>query len=260
MRYQNLKQLLTAMGLNHSYRFSMLPFWMIRPMIRSYYGNVWNELPVEIKALFIHIPKCAGTSVTSVLYGKEMGHRPAVLYRATNPRRFHSIPSFAIIRNPYDRFCSIFNHNKCPRFDSEKDIFDKKFYSGFSNSCEFAHALGRDGGLTNAFMSHILARPQVEWIKIENKIAVNYLFCYEKLQKLQNFLNDLSGDQSMQLPYANASGRSRSWDAELDEGAKEIVYNLYKEDFRLWETLQSGMIEIDSRSQRSGPLEQREHP
>lgn len=259
MRYQRLKQLLTTMGLSHNYVFSNLALWMIRPMIRSYYGNIWNELPAEAKALFIHIPKCAGTSITHVLYGNNIGHRPAVLYLAADSLRFHSIPSFAVIRNPYDRFCSIFNHNKCPMYNSEKDILEEGFYSRFRNPCEFAHALGSDKGLKNAFMSHIHARPQVEWIKVENKIAVNYLFLYEKLQNLQNFLNYLSEDQSLQLPHANASGRTSPWNAELDERARGIIYNLYKEDFKLWEPLEAGMMEFASFSWTSDPLEQRKH-
>lgn len=245
------------MGLNHSHLLSVLPFWILRPVASKHYGNIWNELPQDIKALFIHIPKNAGTSVTRVLYGRELGHRPAVLYLATDAQRFASMPSFAIIRNPYDRFCSIFNHNKCPRYNRKIDIYEDGFYSRFSSPREFAHALGKDKGLKNIFLSHILARPQVEWIKIENKIAVDYLFTYEKLHSLQNFLDDLSDDRSLQLPHANASGRNRSWKTELDEHARGIVYNLYKEDFKLWETLQTGMMGFDPISRYPDPLEQK---
>lgn len=257
MRYPVIKQFLTTVGLHHGYLFSVLPFWMIRSGIRHYYGNVWNELPDRVKALFIHIPKCAGTSVTQVLYGKEMGHRPAALYLATDPQRYGSLPSFAIIRNPYDRFCSIFNHNKCPRYNNKIDLYEEGFYSHYSSPCEFAHALGSDKGLKNIFMSHILARPQVEWIKVENKIAVNYLFAYEKLHKLQNFLDDLSKDHSLKLPHANASGRNCSWEAELDERARGVIYNLYKEDFRLWEALERGVMEFHPLSRISRLVEQK---
>lgn len=257
MKYQFLKQILTTMGLNHSYLLSVLPFSILRPVISSYYGNIWNELPSDIKALFIHIPKNAGTSVSGVLYGMEMGHRPAVLYQATNAKRFNELPSFAIIRNPYDRFCSIFNHNKCQRYKRKIDLYEESLYSRFSGPGEFARAMGDDDRLKNNFMSHILARPQAEWIKIENKIAVNYLFTYENLHSLQNFLDDLAGSESLQLPHTNASGRKQSWQSELDERAKNTIYNLYKEDFELWERLQTGMTGFEPFSQYSGAVEQK---
>lgn len=232
------------MGINHGYMLSALPFWAIRPAIRYYYGNVWNELPDKAKVLFIHIPKCAGTSVTRVLYDKDMGHRPAALYLAADSVRFNSIPSFAIIRNPYDRFCSIFNHNRCPRYDTKIELFEERLYSRFHSACEFAHALGCDKALSNSFMSHILARPQSEWIKVENRIYVDYLFAYEQLNKLEAFLNNHLGESSLRLPHANASGRTQEWEEELDERAKDIIYDMYQEDFEVWESLKQGMIEI----------------
>lgn len=65
----------------------------------------------EVRAagiVFIHVPKNAGTTISTQLYGGHIGHRSARFYRACDPEFFASHPSFAITRDPLARFCSAF--------------------------------------------------------------------------------------------------------------------------------------------------------
>ncbi|WP_425102263.1 hypothetical protein [Tropicibacter sp. S64] len=59
--------------------------------------------------IFIHIPKNAGTTVSTQLYGGHIGHRSARFYRASDPAFFAAAPSFAISRDPLERFLSAFH-------------------------------------------------------------------------------------------------------------------------------------------------------
>lgn len=59
--------------------------------------------------LFIHIPKNAGTNISKQIYGRYIGHRTAAWYLAADEQMFMGKASFAVCRNPYDRFISAFN-------------------------------------------------------------------------------------------------------------------------------------------------------
>jgi hypothetical protein len=64
---------------------------------------------VEKKLIFVHIPKNAGTSIGRSLYGAygtRLAHYTASFYRSLMPKFFDRTPSFAILRDPVDRFLS----------------------------------------------------------------------------------------------------------------------------------------------------------
>ena len=66
------------------------------------------------KALFIHIPKAAGTSVSVALFGESQchGHLMAKRYRFVNKKKFDAYFKFTITRHPVSRFISAFNYLK----------------------------------------------------------------------------------------------------------------------------------------------------
>lgn len=63
---------------------------------------------VRAGVIFIHVPKCAGTSVSSSLYGKSLGHHTARELRAFAPERFDRQDSFAVLREPVERAFSAY--------------------------------------------------------------------------------------------------------------------------------------------------------
>jgi hypothetical protein len=71
--------------------------------------------------VFIHIPKTAGTSISEALYAADteaVRRLPKLsrtkhylardVRRAITPEKFDSLFSFAVTRDPFDRFCSIY--------------------------------------------------------------------------------------------------------------------------------------------------------
>ena len=57
-------------------------------------------------ALFIHIPKNGGTSIKQSLYVSDPGHATIRFYELVAPEMLERAASFAIIRDPVDRFLS----------------------------------------------------------------------------------------------------------------------------------------------------------
>jgi|GEM_PF-1678394 len=68
-----------------------------------------NCMRDPVLPLFIHIPKNAGTNISRQIYGRYIGHRTAAWYLAADEQMFMGKASFAVCRDPYDRFISAFN-------------------------------------------------------------------------------------------------------------------------------------------------------
>ncbi|UWR35726.1 sulfotransferase family protein (plasmid) [Sulfitobacter sp. W027] len=68
--------------------------------------GIYAGWPDEHQAVFIHLPKTAGTSVSHALGLSASRHIPAEAYRMANPRKFAKFFKFAFVRNPYDRLLS----------------------------------------------------------------------------------------------------------------------------------------------------------
>lgn len=70
------------------------------------------------KVIFIHIPRCAGTTIERMFLGSDfwdinpvMKHATASVYRKFYARYWDDYYKFAIVRNPYDRYRSMWKHS-----------------------------------------------------------------------------------------------------------------------------------------------------
>lgn len=65
---------------------------------------IWQACGV----VFIHVPKCAGSSVNDALYGRFMGHIPADVIARFGGASAAALPSFALLRDPVARAISAY--------------------------------------------------------------------------------------------------------------------------------------------------------
>ena len=61
-------------------------------------------------AIFIHVPKCAGSALLDAWLGFQTGHVTAAEYRDADPEFFDGAYVFAFVRNPVARFVSAYDH------------------------------------------------------------------------------------------------------------------------------------------------------
>ena len=69
------------------------------------------------KVIFIHIPRCAGTTIEQMFLGVDfwdvnpvMKHATSSIYRKFYAKYWKDYYKFSIVRNPYDRFRSMWKH------------------------------------------------------------------------------------------------------------------------------------------------------
>ncbi|MFW7268226.1 sulfotransferase family 2 domain-containing protein [Gluconacetobacter sp. Hr-1-5] len=87
--------------------------WTARAGIRLPMGRRRRErmaLVARRGILFIHVPKNAGTSIATALYGRTLSHQSIRYYQDVAPELARDLPSFAILRDPVDRFLSAYSY------------------------------------------------------------------------------------------------------------------------------------------------------
>jgi hypothetical protein len=70
----------------------------------------WWRVPAEMRRrnlIFVHVPRAAGTSISSALFGpRNTLHHSIRYYKTVHPRFYRDAESFAVLREPLERFAS----------------------------------------------------------------------------------------------------------------------------------------------------------
>lgn len=146
----------------------------------SYYGLsrslslIYPNVKATDKKIFIHIPKCAGKSFKIQNNLNLNGHKKSFQYKKT----LLKINSFAIFRNPLDRFCSAYFYIK----ENKKN---KNFYNkaldlilSTNNPNDFIKELSTHKNLCNKlfYLEHF--QPQFIWITFNQKLRSKKSFIW----------------------------------------------------------------------------------
>jgi hypothetical protein len=184
---------------------------------------------VEHNTLFVHVPKCAGTSMEQSGWLGGGGHHPVWWYENVLIGMDKAF-KFAFVRNPWDRFISAFFHapgitsferNKeafrdFVRFIAEKDLSAPGFtYPNISNWPLHHHFL-----------------PQWFFIcKKDGSVGVDFLGRYENLQEDWELICSRVG-VSCPLPHLRNGGH-RDYREYYDRETCNIVGRAYERDIDL---------------------------
>lgn len=146
----------------------------------------------EPACLFIHIPKTAGNSVMQAFGVGWDDHMDLERYREKlGAQTLAGAFKFTIIRNPWDRLLSEYNfqRKKSQRADTVRlfltkpDGTERTFREWMTHA--FAHPEEHHakqwGGKTSAHIHRL--SPQVDWVSLDGKLAVDFVGRIESLQK-----------------------------------------------------------------------------
>jgi hypothetical protein len=180
--------------------------------------------------LFIHVPKNGGMSICEALYGRQLKHGSARYYRHVAPQLAH-LPSFAVIRDPIDRFVSAYRY--AIGGGSDENSIAPEFQSLYSAFRSLDDALDHvEAAATPYAIDHIF-RPQ-SWYVTANtgQIAVDDLF--------------LLGDRAVSQFVRHHNGKTVSVLNESTVAVPEVslaqrdrVKRLYGKDMVLYALAQS---------------------
>ena len=166
------------------------------------------------KAIFIHIPKNAGTSIEEYFSNESVRIQPekhADIYEIKKKFKnsYNNYKKFTIIRNPYDKMVSWYFYLKRNLGEHYKVL---KFNKWIEDPSKFWHV--------DDPISYL--KPQYKWVD-DTVVLIKY-------ENLDNELNQFFGKE-IKLPITNKS-KHEHYLKYYNRKSLDIIYNRYKEDFK----------------------------
>ena len=174
----------------------------------------------ESRSIFIHVPKCAGTSIEKTLGGREFGgHSYATSIREKYSREWERYYKFSIVREPLSRFSSAYRYLK-----------ERRYHKALSND---KIILSRDINdyIQNYFLkdSVLHLQQQVNFICDGDKILVD-TYPFEDLENSWKTILMKLNQHYKPLPTMN---KSKDYTITYDRDSLNILEEVYKKDFEL---------------------------
>jgi hypothetical protein len=204
-------------------------------------------IDAERQFLFVHIPKNAGTSIAGTFGFSETTHHTSAQLKELLGATFDRYFKAAVVRNPWDRFLSLYQYATAP--ESEYHSSTRPDKARFGKHLDFDTLNGAslrrcaellvEGKLHHdQFWNHW--QPQCEWlVGNSNEILVDHVGRVERIDEFVEFVSRRLGIASPpKLPRLNES-RSHSrepfaYRAHFDPGTREIVGDYYRRDIALF--------------------------
>ena len=180
------------------------------------------------EAIFIHIPKTAGTSVSGALGISNARHLSWHEYYDTNSTKFHKFFKFAIVRNPWDRLVSAYHYLNHGGNSSADLIFKSEYLCKYKTFEEFA----TNGLLIDEIKDWVHFRPQISFVADSE-----YNFMIDNIYHYENITNDIYeigrklNIRIAALDKVNASNRG-NYRKYYTPVTAELVANIYADDIK----------------------------
>ena len=175
----------------------------------------------ELQTIFIHIPKCGGTSIEKTLGGSKYGgHSFASTLKIKYKEIWESYYTFTIVREPFSRFASAYNYlkqrNLNPALQNKNILLSKDINDYIVNYFRTDSVL------------HML--PQYNFITDNDEIIVDDVFKYEELENSWKKILTKLNVPIKELPHMN---KTKKYSIEYSKESMDILYEYYKKDFEL---------------------------
>lgn len=192
------------------------------------------------KAIFVHIPKCAGISVNKALFKSIAGgHTQLDQYiNVFPPSKFLSYFKFTIVRNPWDRLVSAYTFLAKGGMNEFDDAFFKAELASFGSFENFVNEWLTEDNINK--YHHF--KPQWTYIiDRHNKVTVDYIGYLELLEDDFDFIAGKLGTKG-DLKKDNVVKRADYRDF-YDEKTKAKAAKIYAKDIDLLNYSFDGVIE-----------------
>lgn len=201
--------------------------------------KIYTEKFDKTKSIFIHIPKCAGSSLGKAIYNDaKIGHATADDYNYTNNSKFIQYYKFTIVRDPIERCYSAYNFIKSDKCSKSDKFFFNQHVAKFKNFDDFVKK-----GLSKIHVQNfVLFKPQVDFFSYKGVIKVNQIFGLDNLQQDYLFLKRKFKIKS-KLKVLNHTKNIKK--KKIQTSNKNLIYKIYKDDYLIFKNLKKKNYLID---------------
>jgi hypothetical protein len=216
----------------------VLPFKLSKHVNTTLFkwSNPYKEEIDKTNCIFIHIPKNAGTSISSAVYGRTLGHVPVSRYKAFDQSKFNRYFKFAIVRNPWDRLHSAFEYLKTKKDNNDLDAcFYQKYLSRNKSFEKFVLRL-QDPYYRFNVLTYKHFIPQYKWICLpkNNQHLMNRILRFEQLQEdLKELDQHIAINSFKRIPHLRRINK-KVYTSVYSDNMKDIVSRIYQKDISLF--------------------------
>ncbi|MBL3594272.1 sulfotransferase family 2 domain-containing protein [Rhodovulum sulfidophilum] len=214
------------------------PLPLRTPLLRRFapHADPWQPQVLDCRAIFIHVPKTAGSTIKAELYGKPMeGHRRISEFQDFDPKRTAETFKFCFVRNPWDRALSAFSYLKQGKGVSRVDReFTAVHLDEIDNFAAFLAALERPA-YRREVMRFIHFRPQIWWTRLPGAAghSMDFVGRFERVEADMQIVRDRLGLPEQPLGNARSSSHGRYTEA-YNSAERDLIAELYAEDVRIF--------------------------
>lgn len=220
------------------YRIFLYPDYRKRQRMRTQMTNdyVLKHFD-EFKCIFVHIPKTAGFSINSSLFGSlggghmTIGHYQLVFSQS----EFNSYFKFTFVRNPWDRLVSAYHFLKAGGFNeadkkwAEDNLAEYKDFDSFVNGWLSPERIQSPNSIL-----HFL--PQFKFVCLRDNLPmVDFIGHFENLEEDVSYIGKRIGACKQNLLFINKTrARRDDYRSYYTEDTKRIVADVYSTDIRIF--------------------------
>jgi len=180
----------------------------------------------EYKHGFIHVPKCAGTSMERQVFVGGNSHQGILELKRKAPHYFW----WGFIRHPADRCLSVYSHMSqlpCSAFVLV-DEQGREHSTGGVSLADFMHML------PYSYKRNMLTKPMVSYLCDKSlNILVDFVGRYEQLQRDWEIVQNKIKVQPKPLPITNKSHHN-SWRDTFTVEWLKIIEDIYSDDYQVF--------------------------
>lgn len=185
----------------------------------------------ETGALFVHVPKCAGTTIIRQLPIAH-GHRSAEFFLWRDPALFERLFTFGFVRNPYDRLVSAFHYLRSDKTSARDGAFGRRAVGRYAGFRDFVADL-RHGAARRRTLGWVHFLPQSFYLcDRRGRVLVDHVGRTETFAADLDAINAATG-----LGLANARERAvprADWRSYYTPATARHVEAIYAADFEIF--------------------------
>jgi hypothetical protein len=205
----------------------------------SLIGKTWfrflHRAPVqaliEAGIIFVHVPRTGGTSISALLYGRNLPHVSLSFYRSLGCRRIAELPSFSIIRCPTERLISSYRFLRA----GGTGLMASSRYDplGLGACGDFDSFVERLAAHPDRIRAYDALRPQSEFVTdTDGKVIITQLFAFGDVVAGSAGLREWLGSEA--IPRLNASVNHP---VAISGQTADKIKQLYSDDERLYRSV-----------------------
>jgi hypothetical protein len=183
-----------------------------------------NERIWDAPLIFIHIPKAAGSSILQTGVAFTRGHVGYAFYEKWLPKGRTMPRTFAVVRNPYDRFISAYMYLRNADVNYIDLRYRKRYMIQSKSIDDFVDRFVQ----TPAMQNYLHFLPQVNFIKnIKGELSVNEILRFETL-------NSEWAPFAAQHSLASHMAHQKKGSAKrptLSKHSLDVLRSIYSDDF-----------------------------